>query len=723
MTFFFKPLTVAIVFAISTTAVIAEQQENNSSKKTDTDATTTLEEVTVTSSKNKKTSKENPQSYVVSNSSSATKTDTPIMQTPVSIQVVNQALMNDTQTIRMKDALKYVSGVTAYNPAGSFDYDNFVIRGFYDYNLTSIYRNGLQTRRAAFDTANIERIEILKGPSSVLYGRTEPGGMVNRVTKVPLDTEHYAISQQAASFDHYRTTIDFTGPLDSEKHFLYRLNAAYQQADSFVDINHQDRYFIAPSFTWRIQPGTEIFVNAEYKRDRQRYYDGIPIINGRPAPINPKTFLGFGGENEYEVMENSIVEAGFSHQLNESWKVRARYHHQFIDYLFNTYYSNGMVDNVNLSRGTYYEPYDKTDVDQANFEILGKFNYFGEHNLLLGFDWHLYKDKIINYCCTTPGSGALVNIYQPTYSAYPIVTPNNYYVDDERWYGLYGQDQITFLKNWHLLLGFRYDWASKRNGYDTSSFANITSMNKLSETAFSPRAGISYDISKDFTFYTSYSRAFAVNNGRGVGNMPLPSQTAEQWEVGLKMAALDGALNGSLALYDLTKKHLSGPDPDNRPFNRAIGEARSRGIELDLNAQLAEHWNLIGTYSYTDAVLTKSDNGDQGNRLIAVPKHMGSLWAKYSVIPQGETGLSAALGASFAGQREVNYANTAQLPSYGRLDTAVSYRWKMGKQAYTLNFNIDNLLNKKYFEAGGYGTAGVFPAAPRIFTGMVKVEF
>jgi iron complex outermembrane recepter protein len=666
-------------------------------------------------------------SYSASNAATATKTDVPIMETPVSVQVVTKALMDDLQTVRLKDALKYVSGVSSYNPAGSFDYDNFVIRGFYDYYLTSIYRNGLQTRRAAFDTANIERLEVLKGPSSVLYGRTEPGGMINRVTKTPLDIAYYAISQQFASFDHYRTTLDLTGPIDDEKRLLYRFNMAYQQADTYVDINHQERIFVAPSLTWRIQPGTEIFMNAEYKRDRQRYYDGIPILDtlgnhDRPAPIRPDTFLGFGGNNEFETLENAVAEIGFKHQLTDNWKLQGRYHHQWFNYLFNTYYSNGMVDAAHIERGTYYEPYDVTNVDQANIEVVGKVTGAGEHNLLLGFDWHRYTDRIINYCCDTPGSGKLVDIYHPTYVDYPNVVPNSYYTNDERWYGLYGQDQITLFNDWHILLGGRYDWASKSNSSSSTSFDNMTT-NKLDEGAFSPRVGVVYDLSDEFSAYTSYSRSFSINNGKGFGGAPLPSQTAEQWEVGLKMQALNGSLNGSLALYDLTKRHLSGPDPQHRGFNAALGEARSRGIELDLNARVSEHWNLIGTYSYTDAILTKNDEGNEGNRLIAVPKHMGSLWIKYNFVPDGLTGLGLAVGTSFASQREVNYANTAQLPGYGRLDMAASYRWKFSKQTLSANFNVDNLLDKSYFENGGYGTAGVFPGAPRTFTGMIKLEY
>ncbi len=664
-------------------------------------------------------------SYIRYNATTATKTDTPWIETPVSIQVIPRSLMDDTQTVRLKDALQYVSGVSAFSPAGSFDYDNFVIRGFYDYNLTSIYRNGLQTRRAAFEPSNLERLEVLKGPSTVLYGRTEPGGMINRVTKMPLDKPYYALSQQFGSFDHYRSTVDLTGPIDPDKKWLYRFNAAYQDTDSFVDINHQERFFVAPALTFRISPDTEFFLNAEYKRDRQRYYDGIPIIGDRPAPIRTSTYLGFGGANEYETLENGLLESGFTHRVNHQWSLRGRYHHQWFNYKFNTYFSNGLLpDNRTLERGTYYNPYDVNNVDQANFDIIGKLDggWAGKHEVLFGFDWHRYTTRQSSYCCTTPGPLRYVDIYQPTYGPYPDVIPNSYNTSDERWYGIYLQDQISLGEDWHVLLGGRYDWADNSSRFSSTSFSE-ESGKRLSEERFNPRFGVVYDITDDWAVYASYSEAFSASNGRGFAGTSLQPQTAQQWETGLKAQAFNGQLTGTLAFYELTKQNLTGPDPAHFGFQAAIGEARSRGIELDINARIDSHWNLIGTYSFTDAVLTKNYEGNEGNRLLAVPKNMGSLWLKYDFVPDGESGLSLAVGSVFAGQREVDYANSAQLPGYGRLDMAASYRLKFAGQTYTANFNINNLLDKTYYESGGYSRAGVFPAAPRSFMGSIKLEF
>lgn len=651
----------------------------------------------------------------------ATKSDAPWLETPVSVQVVTRDLMDDTQTVRLKDAVQYVSGVIAYNPAGSFDYDNFVIRGFYDYYLTSIYRNGLQTRRAAFESINVERVEILKGPASVLYGRTEPGGIVNRVIKQPLDTFHGEIAQQIGSFDHYRTTLDLGGPIDEGKRWKYRLSAAYLDADAFYDINHQRREFVAPALSWRLGPDTEIQFNGEYKQDKQRYYDGVPIVDGRPAPIPITTFLGFGGDNEFETLKNAVGELSFTHRVDPDWTVRGRYHHQWYDYLFNTYFSAGLqADNRTLTRGTYYAPYDKTHVDQSNLELGGRLE---GHRLLVGFDWHRYRNKGATYCCDTPGPNATVDIYHPTYGPYPdpaSIAPNNYSSGDERWYGLYLQDQIDIGGRWHLLLGGRQDWASKRNGSSASDFASQT-YSELSEQQFSPRVGALVDIRQGLAAYASYSESFGVANGRGFDGAVLSPEAAQQEEIGLKLDA--GGLTASLALYNLTKQHLSAPDPDHFGFNVAAGEARSRGVEMDVSAQLARHVNLIASYSYTDAALTRDSSlGAKGNRLIAAPRHMGSLWAKYDLTAGGKTGLSLSAGLYAASRREVDYAGTAQLPGYLRTDAGLAYRVQDAGRIWTVQLNANNLLDRRYYEAGGYGPAGVFPGASRTLLGLLKLE-
>ncbi len=284
------------------------------------DEPTVLPEMTVTATPGQDTG------YNVPNATTATKNDTPIMETPVSIQVVPQAVMDDQQVIGVKDALKNISGVQPNLTYGAL-YDNFIVRGFgTDF---STYRNGLRQTTLGFETTNLEQIEVLKGPAAVLFGRIEPGGLINLVTKRPLAEPYYALQQQFGSYDLYRTTAEATGPLTADGSLLYRLDFAYQDSNSFQDFVFLDRFFVAPALTWRPTDRLEFNLSYEHQEDDLNFANGIPALGRRPAPV-PISFSSDDGDDSYE-RERDLVAFDCSYQFLEGWKVTNRFTAYFVD--------------------------------------------------------------------------------------------------------------------------------------------------------------------------------------------------------------------------------------------------------------------------------------------------------------------------------------------------------------------------------------------------------
>ena len=326
-------------------------------------------------------------SYAASNARTATKTDTPLMETPVSVQVVPRAVMDDQQVISVGDALKNVSGA---QPGGYTFYDRFILRGFD--TQSSTFRNGLRHQATtSLETANLERIEILKGPSSVLFGRAEPGGLVNLTTKAPLEEAYYSIQQQFGSYDLYRTTIDATGPILSDKSLLYRMNLAYKDNNSFQDFVTEQSVFVAPSITWR--PNDKFVGNLDIEYQHNEFIDvsdiGIPAIGNRPAPVPLSRLTGDPAAKN--VQDRVLVGLDWTYKFNDDWKLTNRFQFNDVHYDQNTLFANGFDPATGLlSRGYWQADMSRTTF-ATNLDLTGHFKTgFLEHDVLAGFDFYRF---------------------------------------------------------------------------------------------------------------------------------------------------------------------------------------------------------------------------------------------------------------------------------------------------------------------------------------------
>ncbi|MDR4475278.1 MAG: TonB-dependent siderophore receptor [Nitrospira sp.] len=663
------------------------------------------------------------ESYAVERAATATKSDQPIMETPVSIQVVPRAVMDDQQVISVGDALKNVSGV---QPGGYTFYDNFILRGF-EANA-STYRNGLRHQATtALETANLDVIEVLKGPASVLYGRTEPGGLVNLATKRPLDVPYYSLQQQFGSYNFYRTTLDATGPLLADRTLLYRVNLAYKNNNTFQDLVTQHSIFFAPSLTWR--PNSRFESNLDIEYQRNTFTDvsdiGIPAVGNRPAPIPLSRFTGDPAAKNTQ--RRVLVGLDWTYRFNPEWKIINRFQFNDVAYDQRTLFAVDFDQSTGeLTRGLWHADLNRRTY-AANLDLVGHVRTGPiKHDLLVGVDYYRFEGVYSAFAGQTPAVPSF-NIFNPSYgidlSSITRATYNQFGTFPEQWYGLYFQDQITLWDKVHILGGGRYDWAEVGTSFSDTSLALAHAGETNERTGyFSPRLGIVYRPWQWLSLYGNYVKSLGSNNSGTPlpGSGSLDPQTARQWEAGIKTEFFGGRVNSTLAFFDLTKENVATVIPGT-PFSRTIGEANSRGVEFDVSGRLTDQLNVIASYAYTDAKVTKDLSGIEGNRLISVPAHSGSLWAVYEFTDGILQGVRLGTGAFARSTRMADLDNTVELPGYVRWDASAGYTFTYFGPKMTAQLNVYNLLNTDYYDRGNSRLV-IQPGLPLTFLGSLRIE-
>lgn len=680
------------------------------------DNSTTLKAITVTGEKF------DSGSYSTPLASTATKTDTPLMETPISIQVVPRAVMDDQQVIRLDDVTKNVSGVQTMRQLGDL-YDNFIIRGFASSDF-NVYRDGLRLGLQSFETGNLDRVEVLKGPVATLYGRSAPGGLVNIVTKKPSTQPYYSLSQQFGSFDLYRTVLNATGALANDGSLAYGLDFVYMDKGSFRDFVTSDRVFVAPQVTWKATDATEFNLGFEYKKDHVTGDRGIPAVGTRPAKVPISRFIGEPDFSRNE-SEGYLAHFSWTHKFNEDWKIQQRFAANILDtFNRNIVPLSLKSDQRTVNRGLYNGLTERETYAQ-DINLNGKFDLFDtRHNVLLGFDYLRFTNGRSVTFLTSGSFLKSIDIYNPVYDTVTVpenLDKNNFLYGKDEWFGLYFQDQVDFTDSLHFVFSGRHDWARTWSGFSRTSVPDMTA---ISAQKFSPRVGLVYQPVQWLSLYSNWTQSLGANNGQSSDGKPFAPETAEQFEGGVKLDLFDGRLNSTLAVYELTKQNiLTSNTATADPFDQiAIGKARSQGIEFDVTGKITDKLSLVGNYAYTNTKVLKDDSGAQGNRLPNVPEHSGSLWLNYEVVDNWKVGS----GAYVAGQRQANTANNFQLPGYVRWDAMTSYQMKVGETKVTAQVNVNNILGKRYFTyADQFGNArfDAMPAAPLTVLGSVRVEY
>lgn len=655
--------------------------------------------------------------YRAEQASSATKIDTPIRDIPQSIQVIPREVLKDQGTIRVQDALRNVSGSTSAGYYQGFS-EYLSLRGF----AANIFRDGLRSYQdygGLIETADVERIEVLKGPASVLFGDAPPGGLVNLVTKQPLTQPFYSFEGTVGSFSTYRGAIDLSGPLGNNENIFYRFNTFYENAGSFRDFVNSERLFFAPKLKFALGANTNLTVDGSWLEEKRTADDGTVAIGDRPANLPRERFLGEPFQNvEINVTNFSYL---LDHKFSEQWSIRNAFRAQFVN-LARYYPLRDSLDEETgeLSRLSYYSER-RDNAYSIQTDVVGKFSTGSiKHQIVLGFD---YTKNTENGLFGDFEPYPSINIFNPVYARleYPKEGILNFFRDDTLdKYGFYIQDQIEITPQIKLLAGGRFDifeqTRSTRNlGEEKQEFTQ-------SDSNFSPRLGIVYQPSKNLSLYASYATSFEPSFGtsRNGNDQPFKPETGRQFEVGVK-ADITPNLSATLALYDLRKQNVTVDDPNSSDPNDQIqtGEQTSRGIEFDIAGEITPGWKVIASYAYIDAFVSKDTTGLEGRRRDNIPEHAASLWTTYELQRGNLQGLGFGLGLFFVGDRFGDLDNSYVLPSYIRTDASVFYKRNNWRAA----LNIRNLFDNTYFTGSEGGRLGVYYGEPLTLIGSFAIEF
>lgn len=659
--------------------------------------------------------------YRVPDARVGTRTDTPLRDIPQSIQVIPQQVLEEQQVTTLNEALRNAPGVIQTAPSYYNQFATFTIRGFEAADSTGNFtRNGFNYSfggGVSGNFANIERIEVLRGPASVLFGGGNPGGTINIVTKQPLAEPFYSVEATIGSYNFYRGAIDLTGPLNDERTIRYRLNASYENADSFVDFLNRENPFLSSAFSFDLGRNTTLTLDAEYNKVNQNDDNALPAVGTVLPNINGEIPRNRNSGDPNSLYSPEVFRVGYNleHRFSENWLLRnAFYYGHFYNRGRNTYFIRELdPDQRTIQRGTGNQDY-KARAYELTTNVVGNFSTGSiQHQLLLGVDLrrldnYLYKAQY--------REAAPLDLFNPVYGLSANGAIIEEFAGDSTGLtdslGIYVQDQVTLAENLKLLVGGRFDAFEQTNRdliNDTEEFQ--------SGNAFSPRVGIVYQPIEPISIYASYSRSFAPSIGRSVDGEQFQPERGTQYEIGVK-ADINDRISATVALYDLTRSNVTTDDLSSPGFSIQTGEQNSRGIELNVAGEILPGWNVIGGYAYTNARITEDNTFKVGNRLNNVPEHSFNLWTSYE-LQQGELqGLGLGVGFFFVGDRQGDLDNSFILPSYFRTDAAIFYN--RGQFRAALNFR--NLFNVDYFESA-YDDLNVFPAEPFTVQGTISWDF
>ena len=655
--------------------------------------------------------------YVVGDATTATRTDTPQRDIPQAIQVIPEQVIEDQGVVRIEDALRNAVGVNQQvdrrSPGGSFNIRGFEARGLrngFDFQLSG---SGVPTPIQLPN--NIERVEVLRGPDSVLQGSGEPGGTVNYVTKQPQPEPGYSAEFTAGQFDFYQPTIDLTGSLTEDKKLLYRLTAAYQNFGSFVDFVEGDAVSIAPTIEYNFSDATELKLEYEYA-----YYEQVPNSG---LPLDPIIFelpeernFSFTDDRRRDATNHAFI-LSLNHEFNENLSLRSALRANYLNSEDRSVRAFGFDPETNELLGNFREAPLDTDTYSWQNSLTSKFQTGSvEHQLLFGVDW-ITEDSNTG---RNDFDNLTFDVFNPDFSQ-PFDEEVTFVFDREESsdaVGIYLQDQVTLLPNLKLLAGGRYDIIRQdREQFFISEEGERTdSASEIEEEAFSPRVGLVYQPIEPVSLYANFNQSFVPNSATTIDGEVIDPERGTQYEIGVKTEF--GQMAANLALYQITKTNVAREDPADPDFSIPIGEVRSRGIELDVGGEITPGWNLTASVFFADPEITEGDEDNpEGDTLENAPREGASIWTTYELQQGSLQGAGLGFGLFYVGDIETGIPNDFVLPSYVRADASLFYR----QENWDAQLNFKNLFDTEYFE----GTAGdvTLRAAPFTVIGRVGVQF
>jgi len=679
-------LTLAVMIALLAPAAQAlpAQLDGDSTAVTSQKHTTNLEGVHVVAP-------------IAKDSDSVTKTNTPILELPQSASVITDEQMRARGIQGVEEAVWYTAGAQGggYGPDSRSDW--LLVRGF----TPARYMDGLAlaegsgTSITRIEPYGLERLEIIKGPSSVVYGAMPPGGMINMVSKRPTEQPLHEVEVQAGSFGMYQGAFDFAGPLNNSGTVLYRLTGLARNGDTSIDYIKDDRYYLAPALTWKPDQNTSLTVLTRYQQANTASGAGFLPADGTLLP-NPNgkiprdRFTGEPGQNDYD---KTLASAGYE------------FKHDFANGLTfnqNLRYSKADVENNGANIGSFGLLADQRTLSRYYFPNENHTKTFGvdnnalylfetgqaQHELLAGLDYRRSND---DYASAFDFSAPGLDVFDPGYGAPVKVPPYTSHTRQiQTQLGLYLQDQIK-LGRWGITLGGRQDKVDT----DTDNLIGGSS-NDQTDHAFSGRVGVNYLFDGGFAPYASWSHSFQPTVGTDFAGVAFKPTTGDQYEAGLKYQPASGNGLLTLAAYQITQQNSLTIDPNHALYQVQQGETRLRGLELEGRWNLTSHFSLYGDYTYSKSKVTQTnDLPSLGKQIALLPEQQASLGADYTIAGGALAGLGFGGGVRYVGDHYGDIYNQWKTPSYTLFDAAVHYdvaNWR-------LQLNASNLFDKEYVSA------------------------
>ncbi len=691
-------------------------------------------------------------SYKSDHSFSATKVEMAIKDVPQSISTITKELMQDQQAFRTGDVVKNVSGVNQFS-----GYDDYTLRGF---RSNTQLLNGLRTVTGFWTQpllVNIERVEVIKGPAAALFGNTDPGGTINRVTKKPLDIDRKSFSFTVGSFQTYRGTVDLTGPVNESKTVLYRLNVGYESTETFKTLQGSENIIVSPSLSFVPTEKTRVNLDLVYSLSNGKLYRGQPIFGATAGTQLNSTPISFaiGRAGDFLKEKNFSANISLNHQFTSNFSfnlsyLRFSYNENLMEHRTSNNYAS---DSAGLQIPTLMEMQtirriSKSYNDNLTAYFLTRFNTGRlQHQLLLGYDFNQFSVPVGGSAETARGyklkNGGVANTYNknrkddyildtngnpvPNVPHFNLVTPDYSLANTAAYVttstataparnsanGIYIQDNIKWNK-FFLLLGLRKEFYTDKFNYKKAAEQSVQ------QESLIPRVGLVYNLTPNINVYGIYVQGFMPQNTATMANPnvggPFDPLISRMYEVGAKGDFLKRRLSATIALYHLEQNNVlvNANNPGNPDSLIQRGQERGRGIELDVNGRISDNLSISANYTYSKAIISRStDKSLEGQLKENAPLQQGGVWIKYYITRGKLNGIGVAAGSNFVTERKT-FSPILQLPGYVVADAALYYRFE--KVRISVNFN--NIFNKTHW-TGGYDFNRLYPGAPRNFLATI----
>ncbi|MBU6958144.1 TonB-dependent siderophore receptor [Pseudomonas sp. CVAP len=645
--------------------------------------------------------------YRATRSSSATKTDTAIRDIPQSISVIPASVLKDLGSHNVERALEFAGGVSKQNNFGGLTLYEYSVRGF---TTSEFYKDGFSANRgypSTPDAANVERIEVLKGPAASLYGRGDPGGTVNIVTKKPQPEAFSTLQTSAGSWDRYRTALDVNTPLDPQGNVLSRVNLAIEDNHSFRDHVDSQRVFVAPSLSWQLNPDTSLLLESEIVRHSSTFDRGIVAPNNSWSGVSPSTFLGEPDDGNID-NHNNLLQATLEHHLNDAWKLRLASHYKEGKLWGFASEARPLNADQHTVNRRYRERDNRWHDSITQLELRGLFDIGSwQHELLIGSEYENFRKN--ERVTTIAGGPYAIDIYDPVYGQ---PKPDGKrsgpdFFEQVESQALNLQDQIVFSDRLRGMLGARFEHFEQ-----TIDDHTLNNRSRQNHDALTQRAGLLYQLTPQHGLFANASTSFKPNNGLDATGKSFDPEKGVGYEVGIKSELLDERLSSTLAAFHIEKENVLALDPAT-DSNRAMGKARSQGFDLQVSGQLTDAVRVIGAFAYIDAEVTQGDKAiPTGSRILGVARHSGSLLGVYEFQEGLLRGSDVGAAYTYVGDRSGEAGSDFELPAYHTVDLLAHYK---ASENVTLGLNLNNLFDEKYFERS-YSNYWVNPGEPRNFT-------